>query len=225
MTSIFISYSSKDVKIADNIHKFLEKDGYNVWRDKSKIRRDWSKEIADALSRQDIILLIWTKNASESNYVKNEWMTARALGKLIKPILFSKDALSVELPKPLRNLQAIVDLETLDDAHKNIDKLIAVLEKVNSFTFDYNYNILPTKRNIRFLPNPDFVGRNEELIDLYLEMIGDLNKLNYQQIGLVGMPGLGKTQLAIEFGYRYVYQFEKGIYWIEGVNPKTWLNN
>jgi hypothetical protein len=35
---------------------------------------------------------------------------------------------------------------------------------------------------------------------------------------------VGKTQLAIEFGYRYAYQFEKGVYWIQGVNPKTWLN-
>jgi hypothetical protein len=78
-------------------------------------------------------------------------MTARALGKLIKPILFSKDVSSVELPKPFRNLQAIVDLETLDDAKKNVNKLITSLEKVNSFTFDYDYNILPTKRNIRLL--------------------------------------------------------------------------
>jgi hypothetical protein len=103
MTSIFISYSSKDVKIAERIHNLLDND-FEVWRDESEIRRDWSKEIADALSQQDIVLLIWTKNASESQYVKNEWMTARALGKLIKPILFSKDVSSVELPKPLKTI-------------------------------------------------------------------------------------------------------------------------
>jgi len=37
MTSILISYSSKDAKIAENIHKLLEDEGYDVWRDKSKI--------------------------------------------------------------------------------------------------------------------------------------------------------------------------------------------
>lgn len=46
MTSIFISYSSKDVKIAESIQEYLEHDGFDVWRDKSRIGRDWSKEIA-----------------------------------------------------------------------------------------------------------------------------------------------------------------------------------
>jgi len=43
MTSIFISYSSRDVKIAESIQEYLEHDGVNVWRDKSRIETDWSK--------------------------------------------------------------------------------------------------------------------------------------------------------------------------------------
>jgi hypothetical protein len=35
MTSIFISYSSKDVKIAENIQEYLEDNDFDVWRDKS----------------------------------------------------------------------------------------------------------------------------------------------------------------------------------------------
>ena len=38
MTSVFISYSSKDVKISESIHKFLEDNDFDIWRDKSKIR-------------------------------------------------------------------------------------------------------------------------------------------------------------------------------------------
>jgi hypothetical protein len=87
--------------------------------------------------------------------VKNEWLTARALGKLIKPIHFLKDNLNEELPQPLRNLQAIVDFQEA----KNIQNGIQKLEKINSYTC-YNYNILPAKRNLRYLPNSDFVGRN-----------------------------------------------------------------
>jgi len=90
MTSIFISYSSKDVKIAENIHKFLVENGHDAWRDQRNIEADWSYEIADALTRQDLMLLLWTRNASESDYVKSEWMNARALGKVIKPVLFKR---------------------------------------------------------------------------------------------------------------------------------------
>jgi hypothetical protein len=138
-------------------------------------------------------------------------------------MLSSKDKLNEELPQPQRNLQAIVDFEETKDIKKNMQKLIVSLKEISSFTFDYNYNILPAKRHIPYTPNSDFVGRNEDLVGLYLEMIGGVNKLNYQQVGLVGMPGVGKTQLAVEFAYRYAYQFEKGVYWIQGLDPTTWL--
>ncbi|MGC2574099.1 MAG: TIR domain-containing protein [Candidatus Nitrosopolaris sp.] len=223
MTRLFISYSSKDLQLAEEIEDSLKKEGFDIWRDKREIETDWSKEIANALTSSDIILVIWTKNASNSSYVKNEWLTARALGKLIKPILFSKDKLNEELPQPLRNLQAVVDFQETENIQNSIQKLIGSLKKVISFTCDYDYNILPIKRDIPFLPNADFVGRDEDLLNLYLEMIGGLNKLSYQQVGLVGMPGVGKTQLAAEFAYRYAYQFEKGVYWIQGADTTTWL--
>jgi hypothetical protein len=228
MTSIFISYSSKDVRIAENIHKFLEHKGVDIWRDKRNIEADWSDEISDALTRQDIILLVWTRNASESHYVKSEWMTARALGKAIKPIFFSKDFPSLQLPKPLENVQAIADLERVDDVEKNIQKLILPLESPSKegtlSSFKYDYNILPSKHQIPFLPNPDFVGRAEELVNLYLEVIGGLNKLNYAHVGITGTGGVGKTQLAVEFTYRYAFQFDKGIYWIQGADQSKWLS-
>ena len=98
MTSIFISYSSKDVKIAESIQEYLKHDGFDVWRDKSKIRSDWSKEIAYALSRQDVALILWSEDSSNSQWVKNEWITARALGKpIILVVIAALDRLPEEL--------------------------------------------------------------------------------------------------------------------------------
>jgi hypothetical protein len=107
-------------------------------------------------------------------------LTARAL---IKPIFFSKDKLNEELPQPLRYIQAIVDFQETKDIQNGIQKLVVSLKKINSFTCDYNYNILPIKRDIPFLPNADFVNRDEDLLNLYLELKGGLNKVS-SQVGL-----------------------------------------
>ena len=184
----------------------------NVWRDKSKIETDWSREIANALSKSDIVLLIWSENSSKSEWVKNEWLTARALGKPIQLVIIS--ALD-KLPKPLANLDAIVfeiNENNNDDIidSNNIQKIINKLKEIaeSNLHQEYNYNILPNKRNIPFDPNPNFTGRDTELVDLYLEIIGDLSKLNYNKVGIIGIGGVGKTQLAVEFFYRYAYAFE-----------------
>ena len=55
--SVFISYSSKDVEIAEAIENHLVENGFddNVWRDKRKIETDWSKEMT-AFLVMDIVL-------------------------------------------------------------------------------------------------------------------------------------------------------------------------
>ena len=65
-----MSYSSKDVEIAEKIENNLQKNQFSVWRDKRKIETDWSKEIANALSKSDIVLLIWSENSSKSELGK-----------------------------------------------------------------------------------------------------------------------------------------------------------
>jgi hypothetical protein len=62
-------------------------------------------EIAGAVSRQDVILVLWSEDSSKSQWIKNEWITARVLGKPIYLVVIT--ALD-KLPLPLRNLDAII---------------------------------------------------------------------------------------------------------------------
>ena len=50
-------------------------------------------------------------------------------------------------------------------------------------------------RDISYDPNPDFTGRGTELLDLYLEVLGDLSKLNYSIVGLIGIINHISTKL------------------------------
>ena len=226
--SVFISYSSKDLEIVEGIENHLLQNGFDdIWRDKRKIENDWSREIANALSKKDIVLLIWSEDSSRSDWVKNEWLTARALGKPIKIVIIS-DLQIVPLPKPLANIESLVfeNKPDSEDFNFNIQKISNKIKDTGSSSLlqiEYNYNILPDKRNIPYDPNPDFTGRDADLVDLYLEIIGDLSKLAYNRVGIVGIGGVGKTQFAVEFFYRYAYAFEDGIFWIDGYDTTKWL--
>ena len=221
MRSIFISYSSKDIKIAEKIEDYLLKNNFSVWRDKSNIRANWSKEIAEAVAISNIILLIWSENSSQSDWVKNEWLTARALGKPIVPLLLS---MSENLPRPLQNLEGIEfsDINIKSNFQRLLNFLVKLRESMNAVAskYEYEYEILPSKIKIPYSSSSDFTGRNTDLLNIYIELIGNLNKQNYSIIGLTGIGGVGKSQLAVEFGYRFAFQFEAGIYWIQGSNPQ-----
>src|SRR5215470_1290723 len=80
---IFISYSSTDLETARAIHVKLASQ-FVVWRDEERVEADWSRDIALALARRaDAICLVWSAGSTKSKWVKHEWLTARALGKLI----------------------------------------------------------------------------------------------------------------------------------------------
>jgi hypothetical protein len=66
---IFISYSSKDRKIVEQIHKILVVSPYNfdIWRDETRLETNWSREIAFALADSDVLCLMWSRSAASSN--------------------------------------------------------------------------------------------------------------------------------------------------------------
>ena len=214
---IFISYSSKDRTIVEKLHqRLLNIDNLYVWRDQERLETDWSREIAFALADSDVLCLMWSESAAASKWVKHEWLTARALEKRIIPILFPD---APKLPEPLHNLHGIHLKKS--DSKVSCQNLIDRLREGKPFTEPYDYKVLPTNSYIPFNPNPEFTGRHIDLLELYLKMIGNLNKIGINQVGAVGMGGVGKTQLAVEFAYRFSYAFDS-VYWIQAAEVEQW---
>src|SRR5262245_44490920 len=74
---VFISYSSKDRNHAEELHDAFVRAGLRVWRDKTRLESDWSREIAYALANDaDAVCLLWSPHAADSAWVRNEWLTA-----------------------------------------------------------------------------------------------------------------------------------------------------
>ena len=72
---------------------------------------------------------------------------------------------------------------------------------------------LPSNAVIPYQRNNDFTGRRESLLQLANWLLPNDGE-GVRAVTIVGMGGLGKTQLAVEFCYRYGRFYPGGVYWL-----------
>ncbi len=76
---------------------------------------------------------------------------------------------------------------------------------------------LPPGSYLPLLPNPHFTARQDELQALRQALLPDSDaaprRAVLTQSALIGLGGVGKTQLAIEFAWREGYRF-RGVHWV-----------
>src|SRR5512140_2500635 len=74
---------------------------------------------------------------------------------------------------------------------------------------------------VPFRRNEGFVGRDDDLQSLHIasqqgEAVG------IRPAMLTGLGGIGKTQLAVEYAYRYQSSYPGGVYWVNAT--QDWQN-
>jgi WD40 repeat protein len=75
---------------------------------------------------------------------------------------------------------------------------------------------------VPFPRNPDFVGREGDLARLHTALAGaESGPVGIRPAGLTGMGGIGKTQLAVEYVYRYREKYPGGIFWVNAADSLT----
>lgn len=96
---IFLSYSSKDKLIADAICSRLENQNLRCWIAPRDVNpgADYSNQIADALERSTVMVMVFSSGSNSSRHVKSEIDRAFSLGKVIIPFRVE----NVELDKGL----------------------------------------------------------------------------------------------------------------------------
>ncbi len=84
MAQFFISYAREDVRYAQKLARLLEETGHTVWWDRHMKAGDDINVVIDAeLAKASAVIVLWSKESVQSNWVRGEAQTALDDGKLI----------------------------------------------------------------------------------------------------------------------------------------------
>src|ERR1700755_554404 len=126
MLNIFLSYARADGSdAASRLRGELTQAGFNVWRDVEEMHggERWKEQLRGALRKVDVLLVLVTPSAVESQMVTWEWENALTLGKKVIPLLIK----SCRLPPELSQFH----YHNLSEAEKYSTSLMALMRDLN----------------------------------------------------------------------------------------------
>jgi len=101
MSEIFISYARSTEAQAKRIAEALRSLGYGVWRDDQiPAHEAFGRFLEERLAAAKVVLVLWSNEAAQSEWVRSEASRARAMGKLVQLTLDGSP-----LPMPFDQIQ------------------------------------------------------------------------------------------------------------------------
>ena len=132
MSDIFISHSTVDVEAAEYFQRAFEAAGLACWISPRDIPpgKDWQDVIVDAIDGAKAIVLVYSGNAAESNYVQQEIRLANAKGKHIIPIKLDDTPPAGCFDLVMSNKQCLFAQESNEETYELVARyVIAALQE------------------------------------------------------------------------------------------------
>ncbi|MFN0085057.1 MAG: TIR domain-containing protein [Blastocatellia bacterium] len=197
MTTVFISHSAADRKVAERVAKRLESGGCRTYfldvdPDQGITGgQDWEEALYQNLRACRTLLVLWSSSAANSRWVFAEVAVAKALGKKVFPVRLDSSA----LPNFISARQAI-DLPTDEEAFARMLRLLegaSSWEGADAFTWDRERSPYPGLKAMEKEDAGVFFGR-DELIQDAQERIRAFRRTGTGKLLLVlGPSGSGKS--------------------------------
>ncbi len=151
MTDIFISYSSYDYLIAGILHDRLEAVGFKLWWDQRIVLGEpYKDEIMTALNNAKVVVVLWTPDSTNSEWVQKEAKRAIHLRKYV-PLKYRCE----QVPDEFRALQ-YKDITKWnsksdhDDFRKLIDGIKEVIDARNERERHQTFKVQITGKDGKF---------------------------------------------------------------------------
>ncbi|MCD4678878.1 MAG: toll/interleukin-1 receptor domain-containing protein, partial [Bacteroidales bacterium] len=205
----FISYSSVDIKLAEELYERLTDQNFKVWFDKERLQPgfDWHKEVEQGCENSRVLLPILTPNWKISEWTKFETYGAES----VIPLIFEGNWEDISTP-PLERYQA----ERFDfscPGEQNWARLFSAINRILAKPVPHQVNKII---HLHYRPNDYFIGRERELIKIHEELhsnpIASLTQGRVRVITANG--GYGKTTLARQYAAKF-WRCYTQILWVD----------
>jgi hypothetical protein len=243
---VFLCHAVENRPIVKDLYDRLIKAGYEPWLDTEAVLpgMTWDVEIKQALHASDAVIVCLSKiSVAKEGYIQKELKFAQDIQDE-KPrgtiFLIPLRLDNCETPFDLREIQW-ADYTAPDGFEKLVRGLNVRAKQLKKPSGSLAKRAVPTispaeippvgdlplGSYLPFSPNPLFTGRVADLEKLAEALCSPL--LSGEESGvrsavitqaITGMGGLGKTQLAVEFAWRYGSQF-CGVHWLNLADPTT----
>ncbi|MDO8142848.1 MAG: FxSxx-COOH system tetratricopeptide repeat protein, partial [Candidatus Brocadiales bacterium] len=236
MKDFFISYTGTDKKWAEWIAWQLENAGYSTVIQAWDFRpgQNFVLEMHKAAKDTQRTIAVLSQSWLNALYTQPEWaaaFTQDPTGDKQKLILIRIDNCK---PEGLLSAIIYIDLVGLSETDATNALLEGIKRERNkpetkpSFPITIQQPVslskprfpgaLPSVWNISSPRNLNFTGREDILKDLRKSLTSEKSATLTQAIH--GLGGVGKTQLALEYAYRYTFEYDK-VWWIRAEDTTT----
>ncbi|HEV2655399.1 MAG TPA: toll/interleukin-1 receptor domain-containing protein, partial [Ktedonobacteraceae bacterium] len=226
--NVFISYAHEDEALLRQLQTHLsplKRQGLiATWYDRQIVAgSNWAGEIDAHLEQASIILLLVSADFLASDYCYEVEMTsalarheagqARVIPIALRPVDW-QGAPFAHLQALPTDAQPITRWTDRDEAWTNVAAGIRrAIEDLSLLPASTARAALPRLWSIPYARNSFFLGRDELLARLHAQLhTGQTTAISQPPQAVSGLGGIGKTQLAIEYAYRY-HQDYQAVLW------------
>src|SRR6266852_1110811 len=220
---VFYSYAHEDEAFRDTLEKhlsLLRRQGLiTAWHDRRILPgADWSQAIDEHLEQASVILLLISADFLASDYCygiemqraleRHQANEARVIPILLRPVDW-KGAPFAHLQALPTDAKPITIWRNRDAAFADVAAGIRrVIEDLSSLAASAPRAALPPVWNVSYPRNSFFIGGDELLTRLQTQLqAGQATALSQPQ-AITGLGGIGKTQIAFEYAYRFHQDYQ-----------------
>ena len=229
---VFYSYAHEDEELVKELRKhlsILKRQGVvRDWYDREiTAGTDWKGQLDQHLNSAGVILLLVSADFLASKYCydvemrraleRHDQGKARVIPVLLRMVDGWQGAPFGKLQSLPTDGKPVTSWKIRDEAFADVARGIRnAIGQLGVHQTEPSPGQFPFF--VPFPRNHDFVGRTDDLERLHATL-QQREHVGIRPAGLTGMGGIGKTQLAVEYVYRFNDAYPHGIFWINAAEP------